>query len=261
VGWKIGRLLRPPISELLDDNISPDQAIALQERWQAWATSHSCNETSTLPTPLHDLNRICRIAGVDVSYPKGETPSWGIACAVLWDVQEGIEITHHNIRGAVRFPYIPGLLGFREAKLMAQALHLLPKIPDLIMCDGHGIAHPRRFGEAVHVGVALDIPSVGVAKAPFYGVGNWKKLPRTRGARTGIYEPAPETPQPEKGALLGQAVCLVDGRKPVFVSAGYRTTLDIAIAITLQSSTTHRQTEPLFLADRYSREAVKFSKV
>jgi len=247
----------PPIFKLLDDSVNPDRAIAIQERWQAWIASRSCEDRMSPSTLLHDPEQVCRVAGVDVSYPKDQNPRWGIACAALWDVREGIEIARCSMQGVVQFPYIPGLLGFREAKLMVEALHRLPRTPDLIMCDGHGIAHPRRFGEAVHVGAALGIPSIGLAKELFHGYCDWKGLARTRGTKVGIYDHTLGTRQTGQGELLGYAICLTDDRKPVFISAGYRTIIDVATAIALQTTTIHRQPEPLYLADRYSRAQVK----
>ncbi len=244
--------------ELLQEHYPPEEAIALQERWRQILAVQSGDPHNIT---VQDITKIRLVVGLDIAYPPTPDPTLGIACAVLWDVPAVKMVSFHIVTGPISFSYIPGLLGFREARLLSQAVIQLDHKPDLILCDGHGIAHPRRFGEAVHVGAVLNIPSVGVAKSPFYGVSNWNKLPRTRGAQTGIYEPAPGTPEPEAGAILGKAVCLVDGRKPVFVSVGYRTTLDLAVAISLQTTIMHRQPEPLFLADHYSRDAIKSSTI
>ncbi len=240
--------------ELLQEHYTPEQAIALQDRWRQGLAVQVNNPRFQ---PIQNPHKVRFVAGVDVSYPKtpGKVP--GIASAVLWDVAAERVVTTNFATGEVSFPYVPGLLGFREARLLAQAILLLDHPFDLLMCDGHGIAHPRRFGLAVHLGAALNIPSIGIAKTPFYGVGDWKTLPHTRGAKTGIYDPTLSPSAGNKGELLGQAVCLGDGRKPVFVSVGYRTTLEVAVEIALQSTTVHRQPEPLFLADKTSREMVK----
>ncbi|MHA1733260.1 MAG: endonuclease V [Promethearchaeota archaeon] len=202
------------------------------------------------------------VAGVDVSYPPVENPSWGVACAVLWDVQTGREVARVSAGGEVDFPYIAGFLGFREAPLMVGAVKKLQKSAraegeansvDLVLVDGHGKAHPREFGSAVHVGAVLGIPTVGVAKSPFVGTSEWRTMERVKGNSTGFFRTS-------SGELIGRAVCLGDGFKPVFVSAGYGTTLDAAVEVVTRCAWGHRLPEPLFLADRCSREAVHFNR-
>lgn len=240
--------------ELLQEHYTPEEAVALQERWRQGLAAQVNNPRFPI---LHDIGKIRFVAGLDVSYPKTPANAPGIASAVLWDVAARKVATSIFATGDLSFPYIPGLLGFREARLLAQAVLQLDRPVDLLLCDGYGYAHPRRFGMAVQLGAALDIPSVGIAKTPFYGESDWKSLPHTRGAQTGIFDPTPG-PQPgQKGELLGEVVCLADGRKPVFISAGFRTTLDLSVAISLYTTTIHRQPEPLFLADKTSREMVK----
>ncbi len=246
--------MNPLDHELLREHYTPEEAISLQERWRQGLAMQANNPR--FPS-VQNPNRIRFVAGVDVSYPKTPVNAPGVASAVVWDVAAENVVTSIFATGEASFPYIPGLLGFREARLLARAVLQRDRPVDLLLCDGHGIAHPRRFGLAVHVGVVLDIPSVGIAKTPYYGVGDWKTLPRTRGAKTGIYDPAPNPPDGSKGELLGQAVCLGDGRKPVFISAGYRTTLEVAVEVALRTTTLHRQPEPLFMADKTSREMVK----
>ncbi len=240
--------------ELLQEHYTPEQAVAMQERWRQGLAAQINNPRFPV---LKDMAKIRFVAGLDVSCPKTPANAPGIASAVLWDVAAQKVATSIFATGDLSFPYIPGLLAFREARLLAQAVLQLDRPVDLLLCDGYGFAHPRRFGLAVHLGAALDIPSVGIAKTPFYGVSDWKKIPHTRGAKTGIYDPTPIPLPGQKGELLGIAVCLMDGRKPVFISAGYRTTLEVAVAIALYTTTTHNEPEPLFLADKTSREMVK----
>ncbi len=246
--------MNPLDHELLKGPYTPEQAIALQERWRKGLETQRDNPRFPV---LQDLGKIRYVAGLDVSYPKNPTSNSAIASAVLWDVAAQKVATSNFAAGEISFPYIPGLFGFREAPLLVRAVLQLDRPVDLLMCDGYGIAHPRRFGLAVHLGVILDIPSIGIAKTSFYGVSDWKSLPHTRGAKTGIYDPTPGTQQGQKGELLGEAVCLADGRKPVFISTGYRTTLEVAVVIALYTTTIHREPEPLYLADKTSREMVK----
>lgn len=125
------------------------------------------------------------------------------------------------------------------------------------MCDGHGKIHPKRFGEAVHIGYALDIPSIGIAKNPFIGYSEWHKIDKNKGNRTPIWARDPETmTEKQQNELLGHAVCLNDGSKPVFISEGYKTNLDVALKVCLDTTIGHRQPEPLYLADNLSRKEI-----
>ncbi|MHA2324530.1 MAG: endonuclease V, partial [Promethearchaeota archaeon] len=159
--------------------------------------------------------------------------------------------------GQIKFPYKSGYLGFRECKLLSQVIEKLPSKPDLVLCDGHGIIHPKRFGEAVHLGFALDIPTIGVAKNPLIGYFNWGKLDKIKGNKVSIWTDNPkDVPVDSLNHLLGYLICLNNNSKPVFISKGYKTTLDLAVNICLDTTKNHRQPEPLYLADRYSRDEV-----
>ncbi|MBD3351124.1 MAG: endonuclease V, partial [Candidatus Lokiarchaeota archaeon] len=116
----------------------------------------------------------------------------------------------------------------------------------------HGINHPSKFGEATHIGFALDIPSIGVAKNPFYGISDYKKINRKKGEKT---------PIKKNKQTLGYAIVVTDNCKPVFTSVGYNVNLSTALKVVLRSSIDHRQPEPLFLADHYSRAKLKIKKV
>jgi deoxyribonuclease V len=235
--------------ELLQDHYTIEQAEALQITWLKEA------EKEKLETI--NIANIKFIAGVDISFPKSNDPKWGIACAVLWDYQTNKIITHEFVKGVLNFSYTPGFLGFRENKLIAQAILNLPKKPDVIMCDGHGNIHPRRFGEAMHLGLALKIPSFGVAKNPFIGNSDWKLLSRTKGEKTPVWISKVENEPQSDREILGTAICVTDNFKPVFVSIGYRMSLEIALKLALDTSINHRQPEPIFHADNLSRKELK----
>ncbi|CAI8055268.1 Endonuclease V [Geodia barretti] len=137
------------------------------------------------------------------------------------------------------FPYVPGLLSFREVPALLEALGQLPAAPDLILCDGHGYAHPRRFGLACHLGLWLDTPTIGVAKSRLTGSHD---------------EPGPgegrcRRPRERLGAVLRTR----ERVKPVFVSAGHRISLRTALALTLACATRYRLPEPTRLADKLSK--------
>ena len=240
------------INKLLRDDYSLKQAESLQIKY------HNVIKKDNKKEPIaSDIDDINTIAGVDLSYYNIEGNEYGMACAVLWNPeQEKIEITcfSHDI---VKFPYKPGFLGFRECKLLANAIFKLPEKPDLIMCDGHGKIHPRRFGEAVHLGIALNLPTIGIAKNPFVGFSNLNIIEKTKGNKKPIWAKDPNITNESLNELLGYEICLVNDLKPVFISEGYKTTLDFAKDICLLTSKDHRQPQPLFMADYLSRKKVR----
>jgi deoxyribonuclease V len=195
----------------------------------------------------------CKIVvGADVHYFKKEKVEWGVACAVFWDIDEKKVIETSFAEMRIKIPYKPGFLGFREAKIINQAIQDCKIKADLLMCDGHGIIHPRNFGEAVHLGLALNLPSLGVAKNPFIGFSNWKPLNRITGEKSPIWLKDPNTNN-LNNKLIGYAICLADSKKPVFISIGFKVSLEVAIEIALATTLHHRQPEPLFLADKYAK--------
>ena len=194
---------------------------------------------------IKSIGSIERIAAVDVSYYYKNGLEYGIACVILWDFKTNKLIETQFYKDEIKFPYISGYLGFREVPVMMNALKKLYSKPSVIICDGHGIIHPRRFGEATHLGFALNIPSIGIAKNPFIGNSNWKSIEKDKGSKEPIIE---------NGELLGYAICLADNRRPVFISTGYKIDIELALKIALDLTKNHRQPEPLFLADQKSRQ-------
>ena len=194
---------------------------------------------------------------MDISYYNERNEEWGVACAVLWSLEEKKVKSYKISKSILKFPYKAGFLGFRECNLIAQALEKLDPLPDIIMCDGHGLIHPKRFGEAVQLGVALDIPTIGVAKSPFIGFTDLRNFERKKGNKVPIWALDPQLTAGLPQELLGNAVCLNDGMKPVFISAGYKTTSNIAIEIALKTTISHRQPDPLYLSDKLSKQCIK----
>jgi deoxyribonuclease V len=142
-------------------------------------------------------------------------------------------------RSPTRFPYIPGYLSFRELPAVLQALEQLKVTPDLLLCDGQGLAHPRRFGLACHLGVLTDLPSIGVAKSRLTGVHD--DPPREKGQWV---------PLTDKGEIIGAVVCTRNNVSPVYVSQGHRISLPTAIDYVLGCTTRFRLPETTRWAHR-----------
>jgi deoxyribonuclease V len=143
---------------------------------------------------------------------------------------------------AISFPYVPGLLTFREAPGAIAAIEALRIRPDLLLCDGQGLAHPRRCGFASHLGLALDLPSIGAAKSRLTG------SHEEPGGERGDW-----TPLVDDGEVIGACVRTRPGARPIYVSIGHRVTLETAIRLVLRCTTRYRLPEPTRLADQLSK--------
>ncbi|MFC7217874.1 endonuclease V [Streptomyces polyrhachis] len=184
------------------------------------------------------------IAGVDVAYQvEGERVA---AAVVVLDAGTLEVVEQATAVGEAKFPYVPGLLAFREIPPVLDAMAGLSRRPDLLVCDGYGYAHPRRVGLAVHLGVLLDLPCFGVAKSPFlYRHG---ELGPERGATAALTDGE---------EVVGRAVRTRAGVKPVYVSVGHRVGLAEACAYTLAlTAGGFRLPESTRRADRACRDAL-----
>jgi deoxyribonuclease V len=152
-------------------------------------------------------------------------------------------------RGPAPFPYIPGLLSFREAPLYIEAFAKLRHRPDLLLCDGQGIAHPRGLGLAAHLGLLFDLPSIGVAKSRL--IGEYREPGRRRGCSTRLVLGARQAPAVRAGATVGRVLRTQDGVRPLFVSPGHRIGIDAAARWVLALAPHHRLPEPTRLADQW----------
>jgi len=177
------------------------------------------------------------VAGTDLAFDKGGSDC--IAGVVLWDVKHNQVVEQHVIRRKVGFPYVPGLLSFREAPAILAVLRKLRCAPDVVMCDGHGLAHPRRFGIACHVGVIIDRPTIGCAKSRLTGV--HREPGMRRGCRTTLYD---------RGDRIGAVLRTRDNVRSVYVSVGHRVDLANATRLVLACSKGRRLPEPTRLADK-----------
>ncbi len=182
------------------------------------------------------------IAGLDAAF--GRQDDICIGAAALWDSKdEAIKAGSISICPNI-FDYVPGLLALREGDVLLQAIDTLGWHPDCIITDGHGIAHPRRFGIASHLGILTDIPSIGCAKNIL--VGEFVPPPAPRGSFSFLTV---------DGKILGAAVRTQEDVKPVFVSVGHRIDLDTAIGLVLRSANRFRTPEPVRAAHRLSKVA------
>lgn len=183
------------------------------------------------------------IAGVDVSFRRRGFKDYAAQCGVAVLSLPDLEVVDKaSWVGDITFPYVPGLLSFREIPAVMEAIGRLSVRPDVFMTDGQGLAHPRRFGLACHLGVALDIPTIGVAKKKL--IGEFEYLADKRGASTAVTH---------KGELIGAALRTRMHVKPVFVSIGHRITLPEALDLTLVCAPRFKIPEPTRKAHNFSR--------
>lgn len=188
------------------------------------------------------FGRIDTVAGLDVAYDRQGNLATAAIAVVRADDLSVVET--RTLDTAIRFPYIPGLLSFRELPAICALLQQVSVIPDLLICDGQGIAHPRRFGLACHLGVMFDVPAIGCAKTPLLGAVCEPGLARGDSA-----------PLLDKGEVVGCALRTRSGVKPVYVSPGHRISVASACEWVLKLSPRFRLPEPLRLADQAARTA------
>ncbi|MFJ6124008.1 endonuclease V [Streptomyces griseoviridis] len=184
------------------------------------------------------------VTGVDVAYD--DERDLVAAAAVVLDAATLDVVAEATAVGRVAFPYVPGLLAFREIPAVRAALDALPCPPGLVVCDGYGLAHPRRFGLASHLGVLTGLATIGVAKNPF--VFTYDDPGAPRGSASPLLAGTEE---------VGRALRTQDGVKPVFVSVGHRTDLDDACAQVLALTPRHRLPETTRRADGLCRRALQ----
>ncbi len=188
------------------------------------------------------------VAGADLAFELRGRGSWrtgearAIAGVIVYRFPEMVEVERASSIQPLKFPYVPGLLSFREIPALLAAFESLRVSPDLIFCDGQGYAHPRRFGLACHLGVLLDVPSIGVAKSLL--IGKCKEPARKAGSTAGLMDA-------DTGEQIGAAVRTASGVKPVYVSPGHRISLRRAIEFTLAVTDGFRIPRPTREADRF----------
>ncbi|HXG53194.1 MAG TPA: deoxyribonuclease V [candidate division Zixibacteria bacterium] len=205
-------------------DVTPKEAVAIQQRLRSKVI-------------VEKLDRPVRyVAGCDLSAARHSDVAY--AGIVVLELPDLVEAARSSAVTRVRFPYIPGLLSFRETPALLEAWRRLAITPDLLMVDGHGLAHPRRFGIACHLGVLLDLPTIGCAKSPL--AGSFVEP----GLRAGSYSMVTDD-----GVIIGAALRTVDRVRPIFVSVGHRVTLEEAIFWAIRCSKGYRIPEPTRRAD------------
>jgi deoxyribonuclease V len=207
------------------------------------------------------LGKIRTVAGLDTAFvitgPQAlskQTNRWNrlreanraIACVILFQFPEMEEIAREFAIVPLEFPYVPGLLSFREIPALLAALKKLKRMPDLLFCDGQGIAHPRRLGLASHLGVLLDKPSIGCAKSLL--IGTHGALKAKAGGWTELID---EKAEDER---IGAVLRTRDGVRPIYVSQGNRVSLETALRLTLQVTDGFRIPRPTRAADHFAGE-------
>jgi len=181
-----------------------------------------------LPGPIHT------VAGIDVSFP---TPDIARAAVVVLSYPDQRPLEQVTAELPVRFPYIPGLLSFRETPVVLEALKRLDTMPDVLICDAQGRAHFRRLGLASHVGLLLDHPTIGCAKSRL--VGKHHMPGEERGSSAWLYD---------GDEIIGAVVRTRTKVSPVYVSVGHKIDLETAIEVVLTCARDHRLPEPTRLA-------------
>lgn len=180
------------------------------------------------------------VAGVDVSYDlKTNRSHAAIVFMRLDDLQPVVSL---KAELPTAFPYVPGLLSFREIPVILEGLARLPETPDLLMVDGQGVAHPRRLGIAAHLGVITDIPAIGVAKSRLTGT---FALPES--------EKGDQSPLMDRGELIGAVLRSKQKVNPLFISPGHLVDHETAVKLVLSCLTRYRLPEPTRLADKLSK--------
>lgn len=199
-------------------DVTPEEAIVLQRQLRKEVIAED------------QLGTVRLVAGVDVGFEENNTVTRAAVAVLRFP-----DLTLHEqsiARLPTTFPYVPGLLSFRETPAVLKALGQLSELPDLLLCDGQGLAHPRRFGIACHLGVLTGIPSIGVAKSRL--TGTHQELPDERGAWQ---------PLIDRKEIVGAALRTRPSTKPLFISLGHRISLETALRYVMDCTTRYRLPE------------------
>ncbi len=216
------------VQRLHDWDVSVQQAMEIQRR------------LAKMVVTQNDIQNPRLIAGVDVSVNR---PGEATAAAVVLSYSELNVVESAVAKGKVNFPYIPGLLSFREVPLTLEVCKKLTSSPDLVMVDGQGIAHPRRLGLASHLGLFLKVPTIGCAKSPLFG--KYQLPSDAQGSYNEITD--------GEGNVIGAVLRTKFGVKPLFISVGHKIGLVSAIHWVLQCCRGYRLPEPTRLAHLASK--------
>ena len=214
------------IKSLHDWNLTPAEAIQLQKQ-----LSYEVITEDKFTEPIKT------VAGIDLGYDVQTNKSRAVVVVLSFPELQLLEQSEAIL--PIQFPYVPGLLSFRETPVAVKALEKLEIAPDLILCDGQGLAHPRSFGIACHIGLVTDLPTIGVAKSLL--VGKYGSLGEQRGSTADLIY------RKEK---VGVALRTREKVQPVYVSIGHKISLEPAVSYVLQCTPKYRLPETTRLADK-----------
>ncbi len=200
--------------------LTPQEAVALQR------------ELAPQITIAPPRKAIRWVAATDLSFNRFDDRLYAAIC--IMDLETGTIVETATKAGQVTFPYVPGLLSFREIPALLQCFDTLQHTPDTVICDGQGLAHPRRIGLACHLGLWLQLPTIGCAKSLLCGTHG--RLGHKRGATAALID---------RGEQVGVALRTRDGVKPIYVSPGHLCDMDTAIEVVLQATPKYRLPAPI----------------
>ncbi|XSG76509.1 deoxyribonuclease V [Herpetosiphon llansteffanensis] len=221
---------RFPNSQIHSWDLTPEQAIDLQMQLR-----DQVRIVDDFAQPLQT------VAGVDAAFEDDGATTRAAIVTLNFPALQPIEKT--LVRRPTSFPYIPGLLSFREIPAVLAALEQLQDLPDMLLCDGMGIMHPRRFGIAAHLGILTDLPTIGVGKS--YLCGKHAPVPDEQGAWVPVFD---------AGEEIGAVVRTRAGTKPLYISPGHRVSIATAVDVVLRCTTKYRLPETTRYADQLSKD-------
>ncbi|MFO1464811.1 MAG: deoxyribonuclease V [bacterium] len=211
-------------------DLSPKQAVELQRQLAPQVIARD------------DFGEIRAVAGADMAISADKKS--GYAGVIVFEYPSLAELERVSTVAKLKFPYVPGLLSFREMPVLLRAFEKLRRRPDLLLVDGQGIAHPRRFGIASHLGLWLGLPAIGCAKSRLCG--EYREPGRSRGSFSSLRE---------GGEEIGAVLRTKDGVRPIFVSIGHRIGLASALRFVLACGDGRRVPKPTREADRFVAQA------
>jgi deoxyribonuclease V len=215
---------------LLPGGLTPSEAVELQKELR---------ETIDITTPLPmDIDLV---AATDVSFNVGGDVVYAVV--IVWSLKTGQVIERRGVAEPPVFPYVPGLLSFREIPPLLKAFAMLESKPDVVLVDGQGIAHPRRMGIATHLGLCLNLPAVGSAKSVLCG--RYEEPSMERGATS---------PLIHKGETIGFALRSRSNVSPIYVSPGHKCRLEDAAPFVMNLVSKYRIPDPIREAHRHANE-------
>lgn len=217
------------IEKTHDWNLTPKEAAALQERLRDRVIARD------------DFGKVELVAGADAAFDKPKNKAYG--AVVVFEFPSMREVERRAAERKLEFPYVPGLLSFREIPVLLDAFAKLKNIPDIFMLDGQGVAHPRRFGLASHAGVLLDIPTIGCAKSRLTGQ-----------AEEPGNEPGEWSPLRDNDEVIGAVLRTRRNVRPIFVSVGHRVSLETSVEMAMSCCDGLRIPRPTREADRFVGE-------